>query len=91
MIDWIIMALDLDIHVIDTRGPSNKMRRQFQPKKTKVWLLSIYITVNSLLYITNKMGCFSFKSGCVVRMANGQLQPKNLAFYQPFITKKIAQ
>ena len=42
MIGWIIAAafhfrfIALAVDIIDRRGPSNEMRRQLQPKKTKV-------------------------------------------------------
>ena len=59
------MAYDVD--VIDRRGPSNEMRCQLQPKKTKGnAVLSIYIAKVSPPFITNKTECFSFKSGCVI-------------------------
>ena len=44
MIGWIIVAafqfrfMAITVNVIDRHGPSNKMRRQLQPKKTNVKL-----------------------------------------------------
>ena len=74
--------MTLAVDVINRRGPSNEMCRQLQPKKTKVTLLSEYITTKDIYlpFITNKTEHTSFKSGCVVRVENGkmriQLQPK---------------
>ena len=76
--------MSLAVNFIDRRGPSNKMRRQLQPKKTKVMLYSlfIYIVVKDIypLFITNKAESFNFKSGPIVWVENGkmlyQLQPK---------------
>ena len=60
----------LAINVIDRHGPSNKMRCQLQPKKTKLRLYYLFIKQQKTFYpsfIANKMEHFSFKSGCVVR------------------------
>ena len=52
---------------IDRRGPSNEIRRQLQPKQTKdVRILPIL----RLIFITNKMECFSFKNARIVWMEN---------------------
>ena len=60
------MALVVD--VIDRSGLSNKMCSQLQPTKTKVTLYFPFIPAKGVfpLFITNKMECISFKSGCVV-------------------------
>ena len=63
------MALAIDI--MYGCGPSNKMRPHLQPKKTKVRL--IYSTKGVMralhYYITTKTEHFSFRSGCVIRVA----------------------
>ena len=57
------------VDVIDRYGPNDEMCCQLQPKKTKETLLSVYATVLSILHLfTNKMVCFSFKSGCAIRV-----------------------
>jgi len=43
------MAVAVDI--IDRRGPSNEMCRQLQPKKPKVRLLAVYVTVKDVLAV----------------------------------------
>ena len=66
------MALTVD--VIDRRGPSNEMRHQLKPKKAKSEaVLTVYKAAKTFYppFITNKMKCFSFKSGCVVGVENG--------------------
>ena len=67
------MALAID--VIDRLGPSYKMCRHLQPKKTKVkLLLSVYITAkDAYLPFTNKTEHFSFKSGYVLRVENDEM------------------
>ena len=67
----------LAINVINGHGSSNKMHCQLHPKKTKVK------QYDSLMYqlkefypppfITSKILCFSFKSGCVLRVENGKM------------------
>ena len=75
---FIAIAID----IIDRRGPSNKMCRQLQAKKTKVRSYLPFIKLQKTFYpsfITNKTERFSFKSGCVVWLENDemhhQLQP----------------
>ena len=53
------------------RDPSNEIRHQSQPKKTKVRLLYLLISQEKgspsyALYNTNKIEHFSFKIGCVI-------------------------
>ena len=64
----------LAINVIERRALSNKMRRQLQPKKTKVRLcyITVYIAAKDIIppFIT-KTKRFGFKSGCVVLVENG--------------------
>ena len=47
------MALAVD--VIDRRGPSNKTRRQLQPKKTKasLYFIAVYIAAKDVLAVLN--------------------------------------
>ena len=62
---------------IDRRGPSNEMRRQLQPKNIKVRLYWPLIQQQKMFYppfITNKTKCFSFKSGCIVHVENGEMR-----------------
>ena len=60
------MALPID--TINGCGPSNETHSQLLPKKTKV---ADHITAKPFywLYITNKMKCFTFKSGHVMQVA----------------------
>ena len=61
----------LAVHVIDRRGSSNEMRLQLQPKKTKVRLYYLFILQQKTFqppFITKKVECISFKSGCVVHV-----------------------
>ena len=59
--------LALAIHVIDRRDPSNEMRCQLQPKKTKVRQHKMFYQP----FITKR---FSLKSGCVVCVVNGEMR-----------------
>ena len=72
--------MNLAVNVIDRRGPSNEMHCQLQLKKAKVRLhvLAIYIAAKTfyLPFITNKTEHFSFKSGCVVQVENGEMHCK---------------
>ena len=66
------------VDIINRRGPSNEIRRQLQPKKTKVTLYyclyssKICFTHPSLL--RNKTKHFSFKSRCVIRVKNNEMR-----------------
>ena len=66
------MALAVD--AINRHGPSNEMRHQLQPKKTKVRLHKpfIHIALKDVLpvFVANKTECFSFKSGCAIGVEN---------------------
>jgi len=82
MIGWIIAAafqlhfVALVVDVIDRRGHSYEIRHQLQPKKTKVRLYMPFILQQKTFYpsfITNKTKRFSFKIGCVVWVANGEM------------------
>ena len=62
---------------IDRGDPSNEMRCQLQPKKTKVRLYKLFKSEQKTFYpsfITNKTECFSFKSGCIVRVENDEMR-----------------
>ena len=81
-------------NVINRYGSRNEMHLQLKPKKAKVIkaLLVIYIAAYDIspAFIANKTKCFSFKSGCVVRVENSkmhfQLKPKkaNVKLYYSF-------
>ena len=70
----------LVVDVIDRRGPSNEIRRQLQPKKTKVRLyypLTWYQKIFYPPFITNKTKHFSFKvSRSYVNVENGEMNLK---------------
>ena len=61
---FMVLAID----VIDRRDPSNEMRRQLQPNKT-----NLYTAAKDVL-ATNETKRFGFKSGCVVRVENGEMR-----------------
>ena len=67
------MALAVD--VINRRGPSNEIHHKLQLKKNKVTLYDPFIPQQKAFYqpfMTNKTEHFSFKSGCVVLVENGE-------------------
>ena len=69
--------MTLAVDKIHGGGPSDKMRPQLQPKKTKVRLyqpLILQQKVSYALYITNKTGAWSLPS--VIYMGVAQLTKK---------------
>ena len=76
MIGWIISAafqfhfMTLAVNFIDRCGPSNKMRSQLWPKKTKVMLYYPFVKQKKFYqpFITYKTKRINFKNSCVIRM-----------------------
>ena len=65
----------LAINVMDRRGFNNEMRSQLQLKKNEVMLYYLFILQQKAFYLPfmpNKTERFSFKSGCVVLVENGE-------------------
>ena len=69
-LDFMPVAVD----TVNRHVSSNKMRRQLQPKKIKVMLYHLFAKDIYPTLLTYKMECFSFKSGSIIWVKNGEMR-----------------